>query len=339
MQKSKGGSDLFSRIWKYIKGYVIIIIEGFFIEKFINLASNAELKFWDLKRLSLSKIQVKAGIKDFKRIRPIVRKSKCRAELKKKVGIPFFLNRYNKRGYFVIGFVLFLLICFICSLFVWKVEVSGNDKIQAEEVIEQLKECGLHTGKIKYFVNADDVVEQMMIKREDLAWIGIEIEGTKAEVKIVEKVMIPEMLEKTPCNIVSDRVGIITKMNVMIGAKQVEIGDTVQKGQVLVSGVIEGKYPEDTRKVHALAEIEMRVWYEGKASVKLEQETGIISEDEAKSIAYNEAYNSIVNNLPNDINISNKVVNYIVNEGVVTAEMVLECVEKVGVEEDIMPSP
>ena len=113
----------------------------------------------------------------------------------------------------------------------------------------------------------------------------------------------------------------------------------MQKGQVLVSGVIEGKYPEDTRKVHALAEIEMRVWYEGKASVKLEQETGIISEDEAKSIAYNEAYNSIVNNLPNDINISNKVVNYIVNEGVVTAEMVLECVEKVGVEEDIMPSP
>lgn len=231
---------MFSKIWKYIKGYVIIIIEGFFIEKFINLASNAELKFWDLKRLSLSKIEVKAGIKDFKKIRPIIKKSKCRAELKKKVGIPFFLNRYSKRGYFVIGFVLFLLICFICSLFVWKVEVTGNDKIQVEEVIAQLKECGLNTGKIKYLVNADDVVEQMMIKRDDLAWIGIEIEGTKAEVKIVEKVMIPDMLEETPCNIVSDKVGIITTLNVKIGSQQVQLGDTVQKGQILVSGIIEG---------------------------------------------------------------------------------------------------
>ena len=327
---------MFSRLWKYIKGYVIIIVEGFFIEKFINLASNAELKFWDLKRLSLSKIQVKAGIKDFKKIRPIVRKSKCRAELKKKVGLPFFLNRYNKRGYFVVGFALFLIICFICSLFVWKVEITGNDKIQSEEIIEQLKECGLHTRKIKYLVNADDVVEQMMIKREDLAWIGIEIEGTKAEVKIVEKVMIPDMLEKTPCNIVSDRVGIVTTLNVMIGVPQVQIGDTVQKGQVLVSGVIEGKYPEDTRKVHALADIEMRVWYEGKASVNLENETSVLTEEEAKSIAYNEAYNSIVGNLPNDINISNKVVNYIINEGVVTAEMVVECIEKVGIEEQIL---
>jgi len=327
---------LFSRIWKYIKGYVIIIVEGFFIEKFINLASNAELKFWDLKRLSLSKIEVKARIKDFKRIRPVVKKSKCRAEIKKKVGIPFFLNRYSKRGYFIVGFALFLSICLICSLFVWKVEVTGNDKIQVEEMLEQLKECGLHTGKIKYFVNADDVVEKMMIKREDLAWIGIELEGTKAQVKIVEKVMMPDMLEKTPCNIFSDRVGIITTLNVMMGAPQVQIGDMVQKGQVLVSGVIEGKYPEDTRKVHALADIEMRVWYEGKASVSLEQETGLISEEEAKSIAYNEAYNSIVNNLPNDINISNKIVNYTINETVVTAEMVIECIEKVGIEENIL---
>lgn len=327
---------MFSRIWKYIKGYVIIVMEGFFIEKFVNLASNAELKFWDLKRLSLSKIQVKTGIKDFKKIRPIVKKSKCRAEVRKKVGIPFFLNRYNKRGYFVIGFALFLIVCFICSLFVWKIEITGNDKIQAEEIIIQLKECGLHTGKIKYFVNADDVVEQMMIKREDLAWIGVELEGTKAEIKIVEKVMVPDMLEKTPCNIIADRVGIITTLNVMMGVPQVEIGDTVQKGQVIVSGVIEGKYPEDTRKVHALADIEMRVWYEGKASIRLEQETGIISEEEAKSIAYNEAYNSIVSNLPADINISNKVVNYVINEGMVTAEMVLECIEKVGIEEDIL---
>jgi len=121
-----------------------------------------------------------------------------------------------------------------------------------------------------------------------------------------------------------------------MGAPQVQIGDMVQKGQVLVSGVIEGKYPEDTRKVHALADIEMRVWYEGKASVSLEQETGLISEEEAKSIAYNEAYNSIVNNLPNDINISNKIVNYTINETVVTAEMVIECIEKVGIEENIL---
>ncbi len=37
------------KIWHYLKGYVIIKIEGLTLERFLNLAANKDIYLWDIK--------------------------------------------------------------------------------------------------------------------------------------------------------------------------------------------------------------------------------------------------------------------------------------------------
>ena len=91
--------------------------------------------------------------------------------------------------------------------------------------------------------------------------MGIEIKGTNAIVNVVKADSKPEIIDETEyCSIVSDKVGIITKINAQNGTANVKVGDTVTVGTPLINGWLEGKYT-GIRYVHAKGEIEAKVWY------------------------------------------------------------------------------
>ena len=90
---------------------------------------------------------------------------------------------------------------------------------------------------------------------------GIELKGTNAIVKLVKADEKPEIIDENEyCNIVSDKAGIITKINAQAGTINVKVGDTVNEGEILVKGWMEGKYT-GIRYVHAKGEIEAKVWH------------------------------------------------------------------------------
>lgn len=41
---------MFLRLWNYIKGYVIIFVEGYFLEKFVNICTRRQIFLWDIKK-------------------------------------------------------------------------------------------------------------------------------------------------------------------------------------------------------------------------------------------------------------------------------------------------
>ena len=51
----------------------------------------------------------------------------------------------------------------------------------------------------------------------------------------------------------------------------VQVGDTVQEGDILIAGFMEGKYTEP-RYVHSLGEVEAKVWYEQTKEVKYKED-------------------------------------------------------------------
>ena len=91
--------------------------------------------------------------------------------------------------------------------------------------------------------------------------MGIELKGTNAIVKLVKADEKPEIVDKNEyCNIVSNKTGIITKINVQEGTANVKVGDTIKTGDILINGWMEGKFT-GIRYVHARGEIEAKVWY------------------------------------------------------------------------------
>ena len=263
---------LFLRLWNYLRGYVNIIAEGYFLEKFINLCIAKGIFLWDIKREKSSIMLFKTGISSFKRLRGVARKTRCRIEVKAKKGLPFILNRYRRRKAFAAGAFGFILMVYLLSSFLWTVEVVGNKTVPAQDIIQNLEKLGLKAGVFKFGIDTGRMVNEILIKRSDLSWIGIRITGTKAVVEVKERTLIPEMLDRDiPCNILAAKDGVIKRMVVRTGTPVVSEGDTVKRGQLLVAGILEDQHGVGIGFIHALADIKARTWYIGESEVPLVQ--------------------------------------------------------------------
>ncbi len=247
--------------FNYIFGYVRISIEGYYIERFINICTSKKIVIWNLKREAGIKLFFNVGINEFRELCKIAKKTQCKIKIEDKKGVPFILHRYKKRKIFA-GFLLAIVIVIaISSNFIWniQIEVQGNEKF--ENIEQDLEEVGLKVGKAKSEIDTKEIMNKLRLKRDDIAWVGMELKGTNMIVKLVKADKKPEIVDDSEyCNIVSDKEGIITKINVQNGTANVKVGDTVKEGMVLVNGWMEGKYT-GVRYVHAKAEIEAKIWY------------------------------------------------------------------------------
>jgi len=264
---------LLLRLWNYIRGYVIILVEGYFLEKFVNICVHRQIFLWDIKRSNNSTLTLKVSIKGFKAIRHVARKTNCRVKIKKKKGIPFFLNRYKRRKAFIIGPFLFILLLYTMTSFIWSVEVTGNKEIGYDLLIETLAKNGIKPGVLKFGIDTDKVVNNMILEIDRLSWVSVSIKGTKAKVQVAERTAAPELVPKnTPCDIIAKRDGVITSIIVKDGYEMVKVGDTVVKGQVLISGKVPIKNDkEKVRSVHSIGSVTARTWYEKSSPVNMKK--------------------------------------------------------------------
>ena len=268
----------FKVLLNYILGYVKISIEGYYIERFINICTNNNILIWNLKREKNIKLYLNTSIKNFKEIASIAKKTKCKISIKEKKGMPFILNKYRKRKIFLILLLLVCLGIFISSNYVWNIELKVEDDKEISGIEQDLNDAGLNIGMRKSNINSKEIINKIRLKRTDIAWMGIEQEGTNVIVKLVKSDEKPDLIDQNEyCNIVSDKEGIITKINAQNGTAMVKVGDTVQKGTTLIAGWMEGKYT-GIRYVHSIGEIEAKVWYTKNKKIhynqQIEEHTG-----------------------------------------------------------------
>lgn len=248
-------------LFNYIIGYIRITIEGYYIERFINICRNDKIAIWNLKRDKNVKLELNIGIKDLRKIKKIARQTKCKVKILRKKGLPFIFNRYKKRKIFFVFLLLIVILLSISSNFIWNIQIIEEDNKKLENIQNDINDCGLTIGKLKAQINTKEIINKIRLKRDDIAWMGIELKGTNAIIKIVKSTSKPEIIDETDyCNIVSDKQGVITKINAQNGTIAVKVGDTVNIGTPLINGWMEGKYT-GIRYVHAKGEIEAKVWH------------------------------------------------------------------------------
>ncbi len=260
---------IFKILLKYILGYVNISAEGYYIERFINTCISKGILLWNVKREKTTYMDANVGIQDFKRLKSIAKKTKCKITLNEKKGLPFIMNRYRKRKIFFAVLVIILISMFVTSKFVWNIEIEGTDK--KDEILSALNQSGLSVGKLKSSINTQETINKIRLERDDIAWMSINLEGTNVIVKIVEREEKPEIIDENEyCNIVSNKKGQITKITAKTGTALVKVGDIVTENTILIGGWMEGKYT-GVRYVHASGEVEAKVWYSKKEKMELEQ--------------------------------------------------------------------
>lgn len=248
-------------IFSYILGYLKVSIEGYYIEKFINICKSRKITIWNLNRKANIELELNIRIKEFKEMCKVAKKTGCKVKIKNKKGVPFLIHKYKKRRIFIILLLIVLILIGISSMFVWNVDITEENNQNLENIKNDIEEAGLKTGTLKSNVNSKEIINKIRLKRNDVAWMGIELKGTNAVVKIVKASSKPNIIDENEyCNIVANKSGIITKINAQNGTANVKVGDTIKEGEILINGWMEGKYT-GVRYVHAKGEIEAKVWY------------------------------------------------------------------------------
>lgn len=248
-------------IFNYIIGYIRISIEGYYIERFINICRNEKITIWNLKRNKNVKLELNIAIKDLKRVAKIAKQTKCKMKITRKKGLPFIFNKYKKRKLFFVFLIVIIIILAISSNFIWNIQIIEEDKQNIQNLYQDVVDSGLQIGTMKAKINTKDIINKVRLKRDDIAWIGIELKGTNAIVRTVKATAKPDIVnDEDYCNIVSDKQGIITKISAQNGTIAVKVGDTVNVGTTLINGWMEGKYT-GIRYVHAKGEIQAKVWH------------------------------------------------------------------------------
>ncbi len=257
---------------RLLMGYVRIEVEGYYIERFINICTNRKILIWNLKREKGVKLYLNIGINDFKNISDILKKTNCKVRILKKRGIPFLLNRYKKRKIFVILLVIMMFTIYASSRYIWNIDIKVKNNLQIDNLEEDLESLGVKKGIKKDEIDTNKIINELRLKRDDIAWIGIDIEGTSIKINIVKADKSPDIVKNTDyCNIIASKSGVIQKIVAQNGTAVVKIGDEVQKGDILIAGYMEGKYT-DTRYVHSLGEVKAIVTYEETKEIRFNQD-------------------------------------------------------------------
>ncbi|HYE81175.1 MAG TPA: sporulation protein YqfD [Clostridia bacterium] len=259
------------RIWNYFRGYAIIIVKGLKIERFINLAVVNNIYIWDIEKLDYTTVKAKIGLENFGRLRDIVRRTDSSVSIIAKRGLPFIIRNIKRRKLFYAGLLSLFVFIYIMSSFVWMIEIVGIKAVDNEKLVRCLASEGLKEGSFKGKLDRRHIENRVLINMPEISWIGIQIKGTKAIVEVVEKREVPPLISHSDaCDIVAAKDGVITKLLVLSGDPLVKDGDSVRKGQKLVTGTILRENLEP-RQVHSLAQISARTWYEEAEEIPLQQ--------------------------------------------------------------------
>lgn len=300
---------------KNIKGIMKISVEGFFIERFINLCLQEDIEIWDIERVNEGIVNVKFFYLNYEKICEIANITRCEIKILEKNGVPFFVKKYRHRKIFAALIAIVTTIITISNMFVWNIEILGDFNIPIEDVKELLSGENIKVGMLKRKLDADSAKLNIALKRKDIAWIGINIDGTKIKVEIVPKELAEEDIYKdTVGNIISNKSGIVDKIYVAEGTAMVKKGDIVENGTVLISGIVtngvntkagilgDPSVMKEKRIVRAEGDVTLKTTYVEKTKIPFEKD--IVS----KTGNVEKSYKMKINNCT--INLTNKVTNF-----------------------------
>ena len=233
------------RLLKYFKGYVKIKIEGYSPERFMNLCNANGILVWDIEYVD-GNYRMCVATKDFKQMRPFVRKTRTKVYILEKQGFPFFVYKFRNRKMFFIGIFLSVTLIYGLSLFVWNIHFQGNVTQTTEELIESLEEMGITHGSLKSGIICETIETGLRQKYPNMLWVSAELRGTRIIVQIKEntdKDIVSAVEEKKtePASLIAGYDGEIESVIVRKGTPLVREGEEVTKGQILVAGYYEIK--------------------------------------------------------------------------------------------------
>ena len=267
------------RLMNLIRGMVTLKLTGPFPERLINLCAQEGIEFWAMEWLDEHTVRLTTRRHTLERLAGLAEKAGCELTRESSRGLPDFLGRFRTRYAFLVGLVLALTAVSFLSRFVLTIEVVGNETVPTAVILSQLRQLGVRPGVYGPSLDRNQLAQQALLELDGLAWMGINLYGTRLEVIVREVVKMPERLDESGFfDIVSKADGVVLHLEPEQGDALVQEGEAVAEGDVLISGTVTLEPPQYSDlpfryyQTHARGRVWARTWRTLSAAIPLEAE-------------------------------------------------------------------
>lgn len=266
---------MIGRWLRLARGQVRVRVTGASLPRFLNVCALNNLILRRMKRTDWNEMYCVLSVEDFKKLRRYMGRTGCRVHIVDRRGAPFQVERFRPRYALWGGVLLLCALCWLMTSRVWSIETRLSPTLPRAEILSQLQSLGVQIGVPRRSINAKQVRWRMLQLQPDITFFALNVQGNRLVVEARSVVDRPEMLdEDAAVKVVAARDGVIENMNVQEGAPLVAVGDAVQAGDTLVSGLVPptnetGRY----HLSHARAEVQAYTSYHttAKRALAVEQ--------------------------------------------------------------------
>lgn len=231
---------MLTNLLKFLKGYVVIRLSGYSPERFLNLCSHHQIVLWGLRSTG-TEYEMCISISGFKKLRPLIHKTRTKVVILERHGLPFILHRYRTRKLFAVGAVGGLALLYVLSLFIWNIHVEGNYSLSDQVILNYLESRQIVHGMRKSDIHGEEIEADLREHFPEITWTSAEVKGTRLIIHIQENEdSIPEQIpEDEPADLAASGNGTVVSMIVRSGTPAVTEGMEVQAGDILVASRVE----------------------------------------------------------------------------------------------------
>lgn len=223
---------MIERFLRFVNGSLLVCACGSNISRFLNLCARHEIMFWKIQPDSPTQVSFYIRLQDLYELRPYLRKTKTRIHIRKRIGFPFFWQKYRARK---LG--IFVLLCVMAGVWVlstriWRIEIKGNSSLGEDAILEYLSAHNVTYGMPAKEIDNDALELSLRQDLEPVIWASVYETGTRLVVQIQEKISSHEETkeaEGTCMDLAASADATIASVITRSGLAKVKKGDKVKK--------------------------------------------------------------------------------------------------------------
>lgn len=225
------------KFWKSLSGMLTVEFTGAAPEETLDRIIKAKIPVSRVVQKNDLTYQILIRRKDYKDLSDMLRRYGDKPEIVGKRGLYWPMQAFLHRP-ILLGVFLFLLLasCYLPTR-IFFVTVDGNTTIPDRFILSAAEECGIRFAASRKRVRSEKVKNALLSAVPQLQWAGVNTSGCTAVISVRERVEEEPPSETSHVsNLVADRDGYILSATITSGTAHVLPGQTVTKGQLLISG-------------------------------------------------------------------------------------------------------
>lgn len=224
-------------IERFVGGRLEVVLTSADPDQALAIITANDIPVSDVRRVDSLTCYFSLRNRDYTMLRNIAKKRGYDLAIVGRRGIYWWLLTSRHHPVLLLG----LLALFVGTLYlptrILFVRVEGNQAVSQQQILSAAEDCGIRFGAHRREIRSETAKNALLRQIPQLQWVGINTSGCVATISVRERASLDPVKESPSVSqIVAARDGFILSGTVWKGNGLFRVGESVKKGQVLISG-------------------------------------------------------------------------------------------------------